>query len=446
MLRKKCWGYHDAHSYLLGIVVVALLGSGVLRAQEQSSQSSTTTTTSGTITTIGQTVTMGLPAGASTVAVQVTGTWTGELDFETTVDNSTWVVHPLTSTAAGPVTGVATNGIWEGSVGALQQFRVLAASAMTGSASVTMVASTGLHVVELDSSIPAGTNFIGNVGITGSFPVITITPPDVQLYDFASHGIGSTATTGLGLDNHNLWNVVRDAAGNDRGANVSATNALKVDGSAVTQPVSGSVTVSGAVSVSNAAGASAVNIQDGGNSITVDGTVALSAGSAVIGHVIVDTAPSTVVTQGTAANLNVTEASAAAIKAKTDNLDVALSTRLKPADTLTGVTTVGTVSAVTAITNALPAGSNVIGHVITDTGSTTAVTGTVATSIAGTVTTSGGGTVGSPAPTTAVQIGTQDGNGNLTPVQAPMGQLQVLIVNTTALRLACNALRRMNCN
>ncbi len=39
--------------------------------------------------------------------------------------------------------------------------------------------------------------------------------------------------------------------------------------------------------------------------------------------------------------------------------------------------TIATVTAVTAITNALPAGSNVIGHVIADTGSTTAVTGNV---------------------------------------------------------------------
>ncbi len=37
----------------------------------------------------------------------------------------------------------------------------------------------------------------------------------------------------------------------------------------------------------------------------------------------------------------------------------------------------GTITAVTAITNALPSGSNVIGHVISDTGSTTAVTGNV---------------------------------------------------------------------
>ncbi len=42
------------------------------------------------------------------------------------------------------------------------------------------------------------------------------------------------------------------------------------------------------------------------------------------------------------------------------NLDVALSTRLKPADTLAGITTV---AAVTAITNALPAGNNNIGDV-----------------------------------------------------------------------------------
>ena len=64
-------------------------------------------------------------------------------------------------------------------------------------------------------------------------------------------------------------------------ANTSANaTAVKVDGSAVTQPVSGTVTASaqpgvdiGDVTINNASGASAVNIQDGGNSITVDGTV-----------------------------------------------------------------------------------------------------------------------------------------------------------------------------
>lgn len=58
------------------------------------------------------------------------------------------------------------------------------------------------------------------------------------------------------------------------------------------------------------------------------------------------------------------------------NLDVALSTRLKPADTLAGVTTV---TAVTAITNALPTGTNSIGKISDIT--TSVVPGTAATNL-----------------------------------------------------------------
>jgi hypothetical protein len=140
--------------------------------------------------------------------------------------------------------------------------------------------------------------------------------------------------------NRNAYVQLRDGTA-ERSAEVSAANALKVDGSAVTQPVSdagGSLTVDGTVAVSalpepvsvddnggsltvdaplatpvhtrisdgvdvvdvtaagelevlataqpgvdigdvtvnNGAGAAAVNVQDGGNSLTVDGTVAVS--------------------------------------------------------------------------------------------------------------------------------------------------------------------------
>lgn len=64
---------------------------------------------------------------------------------------------------------------------------------------------------------------------------------------------------------------------------IASMTALKVDGSGVTQPVSGTVTAAaqpgvdiGDVTINNAAGASAVNIQDGGNSITIDGSVSIS--------------------------------------------------------------------------------------------------------------------------------------------------------------------------
>lgn len=91
--------------------------------------------------------------------------------------------------------------------------------------------------------------------------------------------------------NRNLHTTIRDAAGNERGANVTAGNALVVDGSAVTQPISaaalplpaGAATAAGQlpdghnVTVDNGAGAAAVNVQDGGNSLTVDGTVTATA-------------------------------------------------------------------------------------------------------------------------------------------------------------------------
>jgi hypothetical protein len=59
-----------------------------------------------------------------------------------------------------------------------------------------------------------------------------------------------------------------------------AGNRLTIDGSGyITSNINGTVTVDANgsdVTVDNAAGAAAVNIQDGGNSITVDGTVAVS--------------------------------------------------------------------------------------------------------------------------------------------------------------------------
>jgi len=105
--------------------------------------------------------------------------------------------------------------------------------------------------------------------------------------------------------NRNLYNTIRDAAGGERGANVDASNNLNVILAANTGVDIGDVDVlssalpTGAatsalqladghnVTVDNASGGSAVNIQDGGNSITVDGT-----GPNTAGDVANDTADS----------------------------------------------------------------------------------------------------------------------------------------------------------
>lgn len=71
--------------------------------------------------------------------------------------------------------------------------------------------------------------------------------------------------------------------------NTANTTAWKVDGSAVTQPVSGTVAANATLSAETTKVIGTVNI-------SASQTVGLVAGSAVIGHVIVDTAPSTAVT------------------------------------------------------------------------------------------------------------------------------------------------------
>lgn len=221
--------------------------------------------------------------------------------------------------------------------------------------------------------------------------------------------------------------------------NTANTTAWKVDGSAATQPISaaslplpsGAATSAlqtqpgvdiGDVTINNSSGVSAVNIQDGGNSITVDNAnldVTLStrlksadtlagvttvttvgtitnvvhiddnSGSLTIDNSNLDASLSTlakssemttqtaaintllkpantlaaVTTVGAITNVVHVDDNSGSLTIDNANLDVALSTRLKPADTLAAVTTVG---AVTSITNALPTGSNVIGKISVD--------------------------------------------------------------------------------
>jgi len=243
--------------------------------------------------------------------------------------------------------------------------------------------------------------------------------------------------------NRNLYGTLRDAAGNERGANVSAANALKVDGSAVTQPVSlatlpalaaGSAVIghviadtgsTTAVTALPALPAGTNNIGD----VDVLTLPALVAGSAVIGHVIVDTTSTTAVTQATGTNLHavldtgsttavtqatgtnlhavidtgsttaVTQATAANLNAQiqgaaasgaakagnpvqiggvfnTTQPTVTNGQEVEQQNTARGAQIVATgVDTFNVTVNAaLPAGTNVLGHVIVDTTSTTAVT------------------------------------------------------------------------
>lgn len=144
----------------------------------------------------------------------------------------------------------------------------------------------------------------------------------------------------------------------------------------------------GDVTINNASGGSAVNIQDGGNSITVDGTVAFS------NTTIATTNAGTFAVQATLA------AGAASIGKAEDvasaDADVGVPSmavrKATPANT-SGTDgdyeflqmSAGRLWTSSVIDTALPAGTNVIGHVIMDTTSTTAVTQATASNLNATV-------------------------------------------------------------
>lgn len=106
-------------------------------------------------------------------------------------------------------------------------------------------------------SIPAGTNNIGDVDVL-SLPAIPAGTNNIGDVDVLTQPARSHATDSIRIGDGTDLALVT-AAGE---LNVIATAQPGVD--------------IGDVTVNNAAGASAVNIQDGGNSITVDGTVAVT--------------------------------------------------------------------------------------------------------------------------------------------------------------------------
>ena len=152
-----------------------------------------------------------------------------------------------------------------------------------------------------------------------------------------------TVTGTLDVNQGGTWTV--------QPGNVANTVAWLVDGSATTQPISGSVTITTLPAL--AAGTNTIG------TATVTGTVnvnALPTGTNIVGGFKLYDASG-----NTAAAVTSSSALKVDASATTQPVSGSLST----------VTTIGTVNTLTGITNPLPAGTNVIGHVIVDSGSIT---------------------------------------------------------------------------
>jgi hypothetical protein len=119
-------------------------------------------TATGSITST-QTVQVNSQGSAST-GVQITGTWTGTIDFEASVDGTNWnPVNAVVPTTGVSQTSTTTNGNWEIASGGYQLVRVRGNTVATGSATAYLNSGAGTQVVEIGAPLPAGTNTIGKV-------------------------------------------------------------------------------------------------------------------------------------------------------------------------------------------------------------------------------------------------------------------------------------------
>lgn len=118
--------------------------------------------------------------GRDTLTVQVIGTYTGALSIQGTIDGTNWVtfggaalIVNLATAATSATIASASTGLFQVGISGVQQVRVTALSAVTGTATLSLRAVDGNAQVALDAAIPAGSNAIGAVTITGS---ATVTP------------------------------------------------------------------------------------------------------------------------------------------------------------------------------------------------------------------------------------------------------------------------------
>lgn len=341
---------------------------------------------SGTVTASGPLTDTQLRASTVPVAATLTAETTKVIG---TVNQGTspWVTGALTDTqlraVAVPVSGTVTANAGSGTLavsGPVTDTQIRA-TPLPVSGTVTANAGSGTLAVSgpvTDTQIratplPISGTVTANAG-SGTLAVSN-TNLDVALSTRLKPADTLTAVTTVGTitnvvhvdDNAASLTVDGTVAATQSGTwtmqpgNTANTTAWKVDASSVAVPITdnaGSLTIdnpilslvgggteSGVQRVTIATDSTGVlSIDDNAGSLTVDGTVALSAGSAVIGHVINDTGSTTAVTG------NVT-----AIQGTGTNLHTVVDSGT--------ITTVSTVTAVTAISNALPAGNNNIGDV-----------------------------------------------------------------------------------
>lgn len=281
-------------------------------------------------------------AGLGGVAIQVQSTFTGTITFEATVqgqDFTAFRVTPVNSST--PTTTTTTTGLWVGSTVGFLAVRARMSSYGSGRATILMRADvpspggagggggTGsdVNLIEVGGAAIA----LGQAVMAASVPVVMAsdqTPIPISGSITASNP--SVGPTGDPVPAEATLIGFQEPGGDLSGLALESFDYDIDGGSSQAQTAIGLV------------------IPASGGPVPVGAAnplpVSVAAGSAVIGHVITDTGSTTAVT----GNVTVVQPTGTNLHVVTDSGTI---------------TTVSTVTSVTAIANALPAGNNNIGDV-----------------------------------------------------------------------------------
>ena len=121
-------------------------------------------TSSGTLAAAAQTVGLSMVGGMSAASAQITGTWVGTIQFEGTVDGTTWVpINGVFASTVSPGVTTTANGIIRFTPSSITSIRLNMTAWTSGTATINMRAGLGTGGTFLNQSLPVGVNNVGSV-------------------------------------------------------------------------------------------------------------------------------------------------------------------------------------------------------------------------------------------------------------------------------------------
>ena len=226
---------------------------------------------------------MNVEDGNSTWLVSITGTWTGTINFLISDGNGNYSAIPMShedfaniNVAFNSLTTV--NGLYKGSAAGAATVQVTSSGTWTGTANIYMRVGAGSGPVFMITPLPPGTNVIGSAGIDQTTPgttnrvVATPYAPTASFVKGSATATNTTSTSCVASAGGSLKNYITSVVVSNTGATTTVIQVQDGSGGTVLAyipcPAGGGATVTFPVPIMGSA-ATAVYFASTGSSTTM---------------------------------------------------------------------------------------------------------------------------------------------------------------------------------